>query len=133
MFCLICVIVIDTAKKRLNYAPLHSLTLTRARRDERERRERAKEIWVTTTLATASELKGGRKSSFHDWICEGSKGDWVGRGFTGKVQTCCCDISCLRYCPGRVEPPPSENNKVSSLHFRPRRVPSRSSTCQSAR
>ena len=31
MFCLICVIVIDTAKKRLNYAPLHSLTHALAR------------------------------------------------------------------------------------------------------
>ena len=30
VFCLICVIVIDTAKKRLNYAPLHSLTHARA-------------------------------------------------------------------------------------------------------
>ena len=39
-----------------------------------EAREGAKEIWVTTAAATASELKGGgwKESSFHDWICEGA-------------------------------------------------------------
>ena len=51
-----------------------------------EAREGAKEIWVTTAAAAASELKGERKeSSFHDWICEGSRRRAKGIGSASRI------------------------------------------------